>query len=116
MQDEINEHFTQSFKDYLTSTKLLKEMAQNNYAFESKHEVTKYCKVPLLLIESAYKKEYVSLKPKDIITISWGIKDGKAIIENLKIAQKNGTIQTLPQWYTVKMKSWALNNTNQLLD
>jgi len=116
MQDENSEQFTQSFKDYLTSTKLLKEMAQSNYAFDSRHEVTKYCKVPLLLIESAYKKEYISLKPKDILTISWGIKDGKVIIENLKIVQKNGIIQTLPQWDTVKMKSWALNNTNQLLD
>lgn len=116
MPEDNSEQFTQSFKDYLTSTKLLKEMAQSNYAFDSRHEVTKYCKIPLLLIESAYKKEYISLKPKDILVISWQIKDGKALIENVKLTQKNGTLLTLPQWDTVKMKSWALNNTNQLLD
>lgn len=98
-----------TFKQYLESKKLLLEHSQQGVIFSTKHNLYKYCKIPLFNINK--EKNYISFKPNDIIIIEWTANQNDIVVNNICIQQ---TIYT-PFWNNFKIKSWVHQSTLQIL-
>lgn len=56
-------------KEFIDSKQQLLQALTRDPIHEAKYEVTKYCKMPVG--ESKETKQYIPLKPKQILTIKW---------------------------------------------
>ena len=98
-----------SFKEYYQSKVSLLEEDTKIIKFKTRHDVYKYCKVPLMLNET---KVYVAFKPKDRIVVEWD-RIGNNITPVRIIFNEN---EHTPTWGAQKMKSWVEQTTIQNLD
>ncbi len=62
-----------TFAQYLDSKEQLREAINETPVQEVQYAVRKYCKIPLG--ESKEEREYVSLKPKQTMTVKWLYED-----------------------------------------
>lgn len=103
-----------SFKQYLESKEKLREAIKNTPKQQTQYIVKKYCK--LVVGESKEERQYISLKPRQIITIDW-------LYENIKYPTPVGIsfntaevtaaeiFQTF--WNTSKLHKWLIRNTQE---
>lgn len=98
-----------SFKDYYQSKVSLLEQDNSVIHFKTRHDVYKYCKVPMIVNGN---KVYVAFKPKDKIVVEWD-RIGENIIPKKFIINEN---EHIPTWNPQKMKSWVEQTTIQNLD
>lgn len=97
-----------NFSDFLQSRNQLLQAAAKNPNVCMQYTVTKYCKIPLG--ESKEQREYVSLKPKDVITVEWLYDDGADCDpspSSIKVNEHNHS-----HFYTYeRLLSWLQTNT-----
>lgn len=94
-----------SLKEYLESKKILKRATNNAPKARNPYALLKYCKLPV--INEAGEKIYLSLKPKDILTIALEHNNSHTTIHNI-IDDNN---EYIPLWSDEKMLNWIKVNT-----
>jgi hypothetical protein len=94
-----------SFKEYYESKDRLLQASKDVPRVITEYIVKKYCKVPIVA-EST--KEYISLKPKDVIKILWEFHD----LNSLPLAKTVyfGDAKHTPAWSSDKLKRWAMSH------
>lgn len=103
-----------SFKDYYDSKESLREAANSVPRVNSEYEMKKYCKFPVLADDE--DKEYISLKPKDRISIVWehvnNGSDSVPIATKVEITfEDEETKRVMPCWGKSKLITWIQKNT-----
>lgn len=91
-----------SFKEYYEAKEKLLQASKSLPRVISEYVVKKYCKLPIL---SENDKDYISLKPKDIVRILWEFHD----IKSLPLAKTIyiNDVKHTPSWNNEKLKSWV---------
>lgn len=108
-------NFKLGFKEYFDSKQVLREMAEVSFDCTTQHEIIRYCKVPFLIKENL-TKTYVSIKPRDVVSVHWSTDaSGNRIIETVKLTNKEGNCELTPSWDSKKIKSWIEHNSIQLV-
>lgn len=97
-----------SFKQYYEETQKLREAAKGNRRSAVDYSVTKYCKIPIHVSESD-EKEYVSLKPKDIVRVLWEYEGDTPKFSKLYLTVL-GDSEKKPVWESHKMLEWIQSN------
>lgn len=95
-----------TFKEYYESKEQLLKASNNLPKIINEYIIKKYCKIPVLTQEN--KKDYVPLKPKDVIKILWEFQDVKN--PQVKHITINETTY-LPCWNNEKIKNWIDSTT-----
>lgn len=97
-----------SFKDYYENKELLRKAGIESPRVWSEYTVTKYCKIPV--VESVdEEKQYLALKPKDVVKILWEYDDSTPILKKLIIITDSEG-DYIPCWTSNKMFEWAGSN------
>lgn len=97
-----------NFQDFLQSRNQLLQAATKNPNVSMQYTVVKYCKIPLG--ESKESREYISLKPKDVISVEWSYSNGTEYDPSPSIIKVNE--QSYPHFYTYdRLISWLQTNT-----
>jgi len=100
---EIKKKLT--FKEYYDSLERLRLASNTLPKMINEYVVKKYCKIPVF---ENNKKNYISLKPKDIINILWEFIDIKTPqAKSITFDQRT----YLPSWHTEKLKKWIETTT-----
>lgn len=108
---------TLTFKEYLNSKTRLVEALKETPIQQVRYDVRKYCKIPLG--ESKEAREYVSLKPKQVMIVEWHYED----IDNptpMKISferpdgSSNEIFETF--WAGEKLRKWLTRNTREIFN
>lgn len=108
-----------TFKEYLDSKARLVEALKETPVQQIEYGVRKYCKIPLG--ESKEKREYVSLKPKQIMIVEWHYQD----IDNptpMKIWFRDRNSETENEqvfetfWIGEKLKKWLSRNAREIFN
>lgn len=98
-----------TFKEYYQNKQFLLNEASSTVYFSTVHDVSKYCKIPLLEVAD---KVYLSLKPRDRLLIEWKRNDSE--FAALKITF-NDKVYT-PTWNAAKTKKWVETTTSQIFE
>jgi hypothetical protein len=94
-----------TFKEYYESKEKLLQASKNLPRVVIEYVVKKYCKLPVI---AESDKDYISLKPKDIVKILWEFNDLKNP-QAQKIMFENTAY--LPSWGNEKIKKWIEQTT-----
>lgn len=94
-----------SLKEYLESKKILKQATNAAPKARNPYSLLKYCKLPV--INESGEKIYISLKPKDIVTILWEHSNSYTTIHNII----SDNVEYIPLWSDEKMINWIKSNT-----
>ena len=108
-----------TFKEYLDSKARLVEALKETPVQQVRYGVRKYCKIPLG--ESKQLREYVSLKPKQVMVVEWHYVD----IDNptpvtIKFQDPEGEdlhnclFETF--WTGEKLKKWLARNAREIFN
>jgi hypothetical protein len=101
------------FKQYYNSKIRLLEAVDSSPKVKMKYRLSKYCKIPLYETVDCTNKNYISLKPDDVIEILWEYDSpDKPTVRYIKIVEKDKTL--FPVWGSNKIFSWALSNTEEI--
>jgi hypothetical protein len=101
------------FKCYYDSKIRLLEAVDSSPKVILKYKLTKYCKVPMLKEVDSGDKDYISLKPDDIIEILWEYDSpDNPTVRYIKIMNQDLTY--FPFWNSSKIFTWALSNTEEI--
>jgi predicted transcriptional regulator len=95
-----------SFKEYYESKESLLLANANLPKVVNEYVVKKYCKLPVL--DENNKKDYISLKPKDLVQVLWEFNDIKNP-QAKKIMVESSTYS--PCWSNDKLKKWIEQTT-----
>lgn len=98
-----------TFKMYYEQKRALLSETQNTVYFNTVHDVSKYCKIPLNLEE---QKNYVSLKPNDRLLIEWKRTAEEMTAMSITFNGKKYT----PVWGSNKTKNWVETTTSQIFE
>ena len=98
-----------SFKEYYESKTQLLKASENIPKVINEYLVKKYCKIPVIINE---EKEFISLKPKDVIKILWEFNQGVPTAKNI-IIESDDCTETYykPQWSDNKLQNWITLTT-----
>lgn len=107
----VNQHT--SFKQYYNSVLQLREAAKAAPKIAIKYSCKKYCKVPIVT-ESG--RDFISLKPKDIISVIWESLEEQDRINKVIITTDDINAPVSIDWHMEKIKKWLSNNTSQIID
>lgn len=99
-----------SFKEYYEHKAALREASKENPRETAEYVVLKYCKVPLLNEDG--EREYVPLKPKDVIEILWEYETPDKPIARQIMVGLFGE-KKKPAWSTSKFYSWVEGSTRK---
>jgi len=100
-----------SFKDYLDSKQKLKEAGNNCPRVKFLYEVRKYCKIPLT-DNLSEEKQYISLKPKDVIEILWEFESKESpVAKEVKLVFDNDQTMYF-SWNNPKILKWVESSTH----
>lgn len=95
-----------TFKEYYESKEKLLQASKNCPKIITEYIVKKYCRIPIL--DGKNNKDYISLKPKDVLNILWEFNDIKnPCVKNIKFENKN----YLPYWNNAKIQMWIETTT-----
>lgn len=101
------------FKQYYSSKIRLLEAVDSSPKVKLRYRLTKYCKVPILKEIDSRDKDYVSLKPDDLIEILWEYDSpDNPTVRYIKILDEGETY--FPFWHSSKIFTWALSNTEEI--
>ncbi len=96
------------FMDFLQSRNQLLAAVKKTPNVGMHYKVVKYCKMPLG--ESKEVREYISLKPNDLITVEWLYNEGVESNPLPSVIKVND--QTFAHFYTYdRLISWLQTNT-----
>lgn len=98
-----------SFSEYYQSKETLKRAADNSPKYFLIYEVMKYCKIPLLIDYD--DKDYVSLKPKDVIKILWEGTTNNSAIAHYIIINGDEHKRFKFSWNGNKVSNWLESTT-----
>lgn len=104
-----------SFKEYYDAKEKLRLAANSNQTVNSEYEMQKYCKFPVQV--EGEDKEYISLKPKDRISILWEfINTGTGTPDQVPrrveiITEDDESVRVSPCWGKSKLINWIQKNT-----
>ncbi len=98
-----------SFKEYYESKELLRSAILEFPKTTNEYVVKKYCKLPILL---EGEKEFIALKPRDIIKIQWEfIQPNSPTAKTIIIESDLITHTYIPFWADDKLQKWVLTTT-----
>lgn len=101
------------FKQYYDSKIRLLEAVDSSPKVKLRYKLKKYCKVPMLKEVDSRDKNYVSLKPDDVIEILWEYDSpDNPTVRYIKVLGENDTY--FPFWNSSKIFTWALSNTEEI--
>jgi hypothetical protein len=105
-----------TFREYFESIQVLKNAVNAVPKKTSNYSLTKYCKLPIL--EADTNKNYISLKPKDVLEITWEYHNPDSPTPtSIKIISENQEKTTIyPAWSHAKFFKWVNNSTNELVE
>lgn len=93
-----------SFKEYYESKNQLLQASENIPKVINEYLIKKYCKIPVIINE---EKDFVTLKPKDVIKILWefhnDVPTAKKIIVEDEECNENSY---KPYWSDTKLQNW----------
>ena len=99
-----------SFKQYWESKEALREAGNKNMSYLKTYKVNKYCKVPVF---ESNRREYLNLKPKDLIELEWEydslLKTNK--LKKFSIIEEENKIQKCIVWNSKKIAEWVNSST-----
>ena len=98
-----------TFKEYIESKQILKSATQNSLRVLTQYSMLKYCKLPLVEQFDSEEKQYVALKPKDVIEILWECDDSIMRVKSILIMEEEK--KYYPSWNDKKMHEWVQANT-----
>lgn len=109
-----------SFANYLESKNKLYEALKRDPIHEATYSVNKYCRI--VVGENKDNREYVNLKPKQLIKVHWRYSDSdlESIPDpiSITIPHLNESIEeenTLPTFLSgERLMKWILNNTREV--
>lgn len=93
-----------SFKEYYESKQKLLKASENLPQVTVEYTIKKYCKIPIRV--EGEDKDYVALKPKDIVKILWEFPNPKSTSPNAKNMLINEQ-QYSPSWSSDKLRRWV---------
>jgi len=101
------------FKNYYDSKIRLLEAVDSSPKVKLTYRLTKYCKIPILKEVDSRDKEYIPLKPDDVVEILWEYDSpDNPTVRYIKITE--GDKMYFPFWNSSKIFTWALNNTEEI--
>lgn len=101
-----------SFKEYCLSKKYLRLAVDNVPQIMEYHELTKYCKFPVVSDDD--DKQYVALKPKDKVEVVWEcLNPEHPTLKSLKVIIESSIEAVQPSWSDAKLVAWLKNNTRK---
>lgn len=92
---------------------MLKKAGVENIRATIEYTITKYCKIPVIESYNSNDKQYISLKPKDLIRILWEYESDTPILKRLTIITDSEK-EVIPCWTSNKMFEWTGNNCKQI--
>lgn len=107
----VNQHT--SFKQYYNSVVQLREAAKTAPKIAIKYSCKKYCKVPIVT-ESG--RDFISLKPKDIISVVWESLEDHKKINKIIVTTDDINESVAIDWHLEKIKNWLTNNTSEVVN
>jgi hypothetical protein len=93
-----------SFKEYYESKQQLLKASANLPQVTVEYVVKKYCKIPIQVEGDG--KDYVALKPKDVVRILWEFPNPKSASPSAKNMLINEQ-PYLPSWSSDKLNRWV---------
>jgi hypothetical protein len=107
-----------SFATYLESKSKLYEALKRDPIHEATYRVNKYCRI--VVGENKVDREYINLKPKQIINIKWKYVDIDGIPEPVSIQiphlnESTNDTNTFPTFQTgERLLTWIHNNAREM--
>lgn len=101
-----------SFKQYYEAKEMLRKAGVENIKTTVEYTVSKYCKIPVL---ESYDKDklYLSLKPSDIVKITWEFENTTPILKRFSIITESDK-EYIPCWTSNKMHDWTGTKCKQI--
>lgn len=101
-----------SFKEYIDSKHKLKTAGDDYPRYFLMYEVSKYCKIPVTENVDDEEKVYVSLKPKDKLSILWEKIDFVRATPKYILLKENGIEKKYYlTWNILKFSNWLKTST-----
>lgn len=101
-----------SFKEYIESKNKLKIAGDDYPRYKLDYEVNKYCKLPILEDYESDQKTYISLKPKDRISILWEKIDFvRPTVKYILIKENDKETKYYLSWSLPKFSNWLKTST-----
>lgn len=93
-----------TFSEYIESKNVLRMAAEDAAKIKKMYYVTKYCKLPVSEAIDDNDKDYISLKPKDVIEITWE-KDQDNLVARFICVNEGEKL--FPSWSISKFNNWV---------
>jgi hypothetical protein len=93
-----------SFSQYIESKNILRMAVEDATKIKRIYYVTKYCKLPVYEDLENNNKDYISLKPRDVIEITWE-KDNDNLVARFICINEGQKL--FPSWSISKFNSWV---------
>lgn len=104
-----------TFREYFESIQILRKAVNDVPKRTANYSLTKYCKLPILETVDSSNKDYISLKPKDTITVTWEYNNKELPTPiSVKIVTENAEQIIYPAWSNLKFFKWVTSSTNEL--